>query len=72
MLFPENIGEDLSIDEVSLSQGDLFTFITNKKAYKIIARFEEERYEGLRELSRKPRGLHPNATNERVVNNQSL
>jgi len=31
MLFPENIGEDLSIDEVSLSQGDLFTFITNKK-----------------------------------------
>lgn len=30
MLFPENIGEYLSIDEVSLSQGELYTFITNK------------------------------------------
>ena len=31
MLFPENIGENLSIDEVSLSQGELYTFVTNKK-----------------------------------------
>ena len=31
MLFPENIGEHLSIDEVSLSQGELYTFVTNKK-----------------------------------------
>jgi transposase len=30
MIFPENIGEYLSIDEVSLSQGELYTFITNK------------------------------------------
>jgi len=30
MLFPENIGEYLSIDEVSLSQGEIYTFITNK------------------------------------------
>lgn len=30
MLFPENIGEYLSIDEVSLSQGELYTFVTNK------------------------------------------
>lgn len=30
MLFPENIGPNLSIDEVSLSQGELYTFITNK------------------------------------------
>ena len=30
MLFPENIGEYLSIDEVSLSQGELYTFLTNK------------------------------------------
>jgi len=29
MLFPENIGEYLSIDEVSLSQGELYTFVTN-------------------------------------------
>ena len=30
LLFPENIGPYLSIDEVSLSQGDLYTFVTNK------------------------------------------
>jgi len=42
--------------------------ISRPTAYKIIARFEREGYEGLRELSRKPRGLHPNATNEKVVN----
>ena len=30
MLFSENIGEYLSIDEVSLSQGELYTFVTNK------------------------------------------
>jgi transposase len=30
LLFPENIGEYLSIDEVSLSQGELYTFVTNK------------------------------------------
>ncbi len=30
MLFPNNIGSYLSIDEVSLSKGELYTFITNK------------------------------------------
>lgn len=30
LIFPENIGKHLSIDEVSLSQGELYTFITNK------------------------------------------
>lgn len=30
MLFPENIGEHLSIDEVSLTHGELYTFVTNK------------------------------------------
>ena len=30
MIFPQNIGEYLSIDESSLSQGDLYTFVTNK------------------------------------------
>jgi transposase len=30
LLFPENIGENLSIDEVSLSKGELYTFVTNK------------------------------------------
>jgi transposase len=32
ILFPENIGENLSIDETSLSQGELYTIVTNKSA----------------------------------------
>jgi len=32
LLFPENIGKRLSIDEVALSQGELYTVVTNKKA----------------------------------------
>ena len=31
MLFPDNISDHLSIDEVSLSKGELYTFVTNKK-----------------------------------------
>lgn len=31
MIYPENIGANLSIDEVSLSKGELYTFVTNKK-----------------------------------------
>ena len=42
--------------------------ISRPTAYKIMARFENEGYEGLKELSRKPREIHPNATNENVVN----
>jgi transposase len=30
--FPENIGKRIAIDEVALSQGELYTIITNKKA----------------------------------------
>lgn len=30
VLFPENIGEQLSIDETSISQGELYTVLTNK------------------------------------------
>ncbi len=32
-LFPENIGEKLSIDEVSLSNGELYTIVSNKEGY---------------------------------------
>lgn len=32
LIFPENIGAKLSIDETALSQGELYTIITNKKA----------------------------------------
>lgn len=29
-MFPENIGSHISIDEISLSQGELYTIVTNK------------------------------------------
>lgn len=32
LLFPENIGKRISIDEVALSQGELYTVVTNKSA----------------------------------------
>lgn len=32
LVFPENMGTQLSIDETSLSQGELYTVVTNKKA----------------------------------------
>lgn len=32
MLYPENIGQNLSIDETSLSNGELYTILTNKAA----------------------------------------
>jgi hypothetical protein len=32
LLFPENIGKRLSIDETSLSNGELYTILTNKAA----------------------------------------
>jgi transposase len=32
LLFPQNIGPYLSIDETSLSQGELYTILTNKEA----------------------------------------
>ncbi|WP_205943203.1 ISAon1 family transposase, partial [Pedobacter cryotolerans] len=32
LVFPDNIGEYLSIDETSLSQGELYTILTNKAA----------------------------------------
>ncbi len=31
LIYPENIGENLSIDELSLSKGELYTFLTNKQ-----------------------------------------
>jgi len=30
LIYPENIGKRLSIDEVSLSKGELYTYVTNK------------------------------------------
>ncbi|MEN9448216.1 MAG: hypothetical protein RJA25_1506 [Bacteroidota bacterium] len=32
LLYPQNIGEKLSIDETALSYDELYTIITNKKA----------------------------------------
>jgi transposase len=31
IIYPENMGTHLSIDEVALSQGELYTIVTNKK-----------------------------------------
>ena len=33
LLFPENIGPRLAIDESSLSNGELYTFVTNREAH---------------------------------------
>ena len=32
LVFPENISEELSLDEVALSDGELYTVLTSKKA----------------------------------------
>ena len=32
VLFPENLGEYMNIDETSVSQGELYTILTNKAA----------------------------------------
>ncbi|TDD98789.1 DDE transposase, partial [Flavobacterium cellulosilyticum] len=32
LIFPDNIGKRLSIDETSLSNGELYTILTNKSA----------------------------------------
>ena len=32
LLYPENIGENLSLDESCLSNGDVYTILTNKAA----------------------------------------
>ncbi|NJX17386.1 hypothetical protein HC176_18100, partial [Tamlana crocina] len=32
LVYPKNIGKRLSIDEVALSQGELYKVVTNKKA----------------------------------------
>jgi len=32
LLFPENIGELLSLDETEMSNGELYTILTNKSA----------------------------------------
>ncbi|MFK7048309.1 Transposase [Flavobacterium columnare] len=31
LIYPQNIGQYISIDEVSLSKGELYTYLTNKK-----------------------------------------
>lgn len=33
LVYPENFGERMSIDEIALSQGELYTVITNKEAH---------------------------------------
>ena len=35
LLFPDNIGPRLAIDESSLSNGELYTFVTNRDARRL-------------------------------------
>ena len=57
LLFPKNIGHYLSIDEVALSQGELYTFITNKvgkgKQHTIIAAIKGTQSESIRKILEK-------------------
>jgi transposase len=54
LLFPENIGTNLSIDEVSLSKGELYTFVTNKsgkgKSGTMVACIEGTKSEDIQEV----------------------
>ena len=34
LLFPDNIGTRIAIDESSLSNGELYTFVTNRRTYQ--------------------------------------
>ena len=36
LLYPENIGENLSLDETCLSNGDVYTILTNKAGSVVI------------------------------------
>jgi transposase len=57
LLFPQNIGPYLSIDEVSVSKGELYTFITNKAAKgkkgTIVACIADTKAEKITEVLRK-------------------
>ena len=54
MLFPENLGEYLSIDEVSLTHGELYTFVTNKsgkgKSGSLVACINSTRSEDIKKV----------------------
>lgn len=57
ILFPENIGENLSLDETSLSNGELYTILTNKsgkgKKGTLIAMIESTQSEKIIEILNK-------------------
>jgi len=62
MLFPENLGSQLSLDETSLSNGELYTILTNKSAKGqkgvLVAMIKGTRAEAVIEvLTRIPRNL---------------
>jgi transposase len=54
LIFPQNIGPYLSIDEVALSQGELYTFVTNKngrgKSGTLVASIKGTRSEDIIEV----------------------
>lgn len=54
LIFPDNIGKQLSIDEVSLSNGELYTIVTNKEARgkngALVAMSRGTKYEEIRDI----------------------
>lgn len=39
LLYPENLGHDMSLDETCLSNGDVYTILTNKAAMEAKGRW---------------------------------
>lgn len=71
MLFPENIGENLSIDETALSNGELYTILTNKagkgKKGSLIAMIEGTRSDTIIEVLKKIPLKQRNAVKEVTI-----
>lgn len=71
ILFPENIGENLSLDETSLSNGELYTILTNKagkgKQGSLIAMIEGTRSDKIIEVLNKIPLKQRNAVKEVTI-----
>lgn len=71
ILFPENIGENLSLDETSLSNGELYTILTNKagkgKKGSLIAMIESTQSDKIIEVLNRIPSKRRNAVKEVTI-----
>ena len=71
ILFPENIGDNLSLDETSLSNGELYTILTNKagkgKKGSLIAMIESTQSDKIIEVLNKIPSKQRNAVKEVTI-----